>query len=168
MAEKFSAEWAKGVISDGYEKAKGFVEDPEQMQGLLDSLQVKMTNLPDTVATAFKNVPLMASMVKSYVTREYTDVSPKVVISLVSAIIYLAKQKDLIPDDIPIVGLADDIAVATVVMAINEPELRAYQEWCEQRDATAAAAPAEAVEPAEPTEPEPAEPAPVEPAPAGA
>ena len=150
MADKFSAEWAKGVINDGYEKAKGFVEDPEQMQGLLDSLQEKVKDLPDTVATAFKNVPLMASMVKSYVTREYTDVSPKVVISLVSAFIYLIKQKDLISDDIPIVGYADDVAVATVVMAICEPELRAYQEWREQRDAgTVVEVEVESVEPLE-------------------
>ena len=134
MAEKFSAEWARGILDTGTAKAKEFVDNPEQVQGLLDNLQEKMKGLPDTVATAFKNVPLMASMVKSYVTREYTEVSPKVIISLVSAFIYLAKQKDLIPDDIPVVGLADDIAVATIAMAINEPELKAYAEWRAQKE----------------------------------
>ena len=134
MAEGFSAEWARGVIGDGYEKAKGFVEDPEQMKGLLDSLAEKLKNLPDTVGTAFQNVPLMASMVKSYITREYTEVSPKVVISLVSAFIYLVKKDDIIPDGVPIVGMADDLAVVAVVMAINEPELKAFAEW---RDANA-------------------------------
>ena len=145
MAEQFSAEWARGIIDGGVSKAKEYVDDPEKIQGLLDSLQEKMKGLPDTVATAFKNVPLMASMVKSYITREYTEVSPKVIISLVSAFIYLAKQKDLIPDDIPVVGLADDLAVATIAMAINEPELRAYEEWRTQK----AAAPEAAEEAAE-------------------
>lgn len=139
MAEGFSAEWARGVISDGYEKAKGFVEDPEQVKGLLDSLMEKLKGLPDTVGTAFQNVPLMASMVKSYVTREYTEVSPKVIISLVSAFIYLVKQKDVISDTVPFLGLLDDLAVATIAMAINEPELKAYAAWREQRaDAGAA------------------------------
>ena len=132
MAEGFSAEWARGVIGDGYEKAKGFVEDPEQMKGLLDSLMEKLKGLPDTVGTAFQNVPLMASMVKSYVTREYTEVSPKVIISLVSAFIYLVKQKDVISDTVPFLGLLDDLAVATIAMAINEPELKAYAAWREQ------------------------------------
>ena len=72
-------------------------------------------------------------MVKSYITREYMDVSPKVIISLVSAFIYFVKKKDIIPDDIPIVGYVDDLAVATVAMAINEPELKAYAAWREQQ-----------------------------------
>ena len=133
MAEGFSAEWARGVIGEGYEKAKGFVEDPEQMNGLLDSLKEKLKGLPNTVGTAFQNVPLMASMVKSYVTREYTDVSPKVVISLVSAFIYLVKQEDVISDTVPLLGLLDDLAVATIAMAICEPELKAYAAWREQQ-----------------------------------
>ena len=134
MAEQFSAEWARGIIDEGVGKAKGIIDDPEQLNGLLQDVQEKLKGLPDTITNAFNNVPLMASMVKSYVTREYTEVSPKVIISLVSAFIYLAKQKDLIPDDIPVVGLADDIAVATIAMAINEPELKAYAEWRAQKE----------------------------------
>ena len=82
MAEQFSAEWARGIIENGVEKAQGLMNDPEQINALLQDLQEKLKTLPDTVTKAFSNVPLMASMVKSYVTREYTEVSPKVVISL--------------------------------------------------------------------------------------
>ena len=140
MAEQFSAEWARDIIDSGVEKAQGLMNDPEQLNSLLESLQEKIAGLPDTITTAFGNVPLMASMVKSYITREYTEVSPKVVISLISAIVYLVKQKDLIPDDIPIVGFADDIAVATIAMAINEPELKAYALWREQNGVSEAGA----------------------------
>lgn len=129
MADQYSADWARDIIDKGVGKAKGIMDDPNQLNDLLAQLQEKLAGLPQTVSTAFDNVPLMASMVKSYITREYTEVSPKVVISLVSAFAYLVKQKDLIPDNIPIVGLADDVAVATVAMAINEPELKAYAEW---------------------------------------
>ena len=68
-------------------------------------------------------------------TREYTEVSPKVVISLVSAFLYLVKKDDLISDAIPIIGMADDVAVVAVVMAINEPELEAFAAWREQQAA---------------------------------
>lgn len=134
MAEQFDAEWARSIIEDGVEKAQNLMDNPEQLSGLLDSLQEKLAGLPDSIATALSNVPLMASMVKSYVTREYTEVSPKVIISLISAFVYLVKQKDLIPDDIPIVGFADDVAVATIAMAINESELKAYALWREQNN----------------------------------
>ena len=135
MADSFSMDWARDIIDKGVGRAQSIMDDPEQINGLLDDLQEKLKGLPGTVATAFENVPLMASMVKSYVTREYTEVSPKVVVSLVSAFLYLVAQKDLIPDNIPVVGLADDVAVATIAMAICEPELKAYAEW---REASAA------------------------------
>ena len=136
MAQQFNIEWAKGVIENGTQKAQDFINDPEAINGLLDQLQEKLHGLPDTVSNAFHNVPVMAQMVKCYITREYTEVSPKVVISLVSAFIYLVKRDDLIPDSIPIVGYADDLAVATVAMAINEPELNAFAEWQAQRTGT--------------------------------
>ncbi|ACV23109.1 YkvA family protein [Slackia heliotrinireducens] len=148
MAQQFSMEWARDILNKGMAKAQSIVEDPAQVEELLAKLQEKMNGLPDTVSAAFTNVPVMAAMVKSYITREYTDVSPKVIVSLVGAFLYLVKQKDIIPDDIPVVGFADDLVIATFVMAINEPELRAFSEW---RDARAAAA-AEDVQSVEPVE----------------
>lgn len=134
MADQYSAEWARDMIDGGVERAKGIIDDPGQIDELLQQLQEKFKDLPDTITNALNNVPLMASMVKSYVTREYTEVSPKVVISLVSAILYLVKGNDLIPDSTPVVGYVDDLAVATIAMAINEPELKAYALWREQNN----------------------------------
>ena len=133
MAQQFSVEWAKGIIDENVQKAQAFIDDPEQINGLLEQLQEKLAGLPSTVSNAFTNVPVMAQMVKSYITREYTDVSPKVIVSLVATFVYLVKKNDIIPDDVPIVGFADDLAVATVAMAINEPELNAFAAWQAQK-----------------------------------
>lgn len=129
MAEQYSAEWAKGIIDENVQKAQVFMDNPEQINDLLEQLQEKLKGLPDTVSNAFNNVPVMANMVKCYVTREYTEVSPKVIVSLVATFVYLVKKNDIIPDDIPVIGFADDVAVATVAMAINEPELNAFAAW---------------------------------------
>lgn len=133
MAEQYNAEWARGVIDSGVKKAQNVINDPSQIDALLEELQKKLDDLPSTAGGAFKNIPLMIDMVKSYISREYTNVSPKVVISLVSAFLYLVKRNDLIPDGVPIIGLVDDIAVATIVLIINEPELKAYAAWREQQ-----------------------------------
>ena len=135
MAEQFDFDSAKQVTDNGLEEAKSFLSDPEKIDGLLDSLKVQMAGLPDTVAGALSNVPLMAAMVKSYVTKEYTEVSPKVVASLVAAFLYLVKRKDLISDDIPLLGLVDDLAVVTAALKINEPELEAFKNWQAQKSA---------------------------------
>ena len=150
MANQYNMEWARGVVDNGVKKAQGLIDDPDQINGLLQELQEKMKGLPDTVTNAFNNVPLMADMVKSYVTREYTNVSPKVIISLVSAFLYLVKRDDIIPDNVPIVGMADDLAVAAVAMMINEPELKAFAAWREQNGLQKAAE----INPAEPVQAE--------------
>ena len=75
----------------------------------------------------------MVSMIRSYITREYTIVSPKVIVTLVAAIIYLLKGKDLIPDSIPVVGYVDDLAVFAAAFLIDEQELSAYSQWREEQ-----------------------------------
>ena len=134
MAEQFNAEWARGILDSGKEKAESLIGDPAQIDALLGQLQEKLKGLPAEAMQQFANVPLMASMVKSYVSKEYTAVSPKVVIALVSAFLYLVKSKDLIPDYIPVIGLVDDLAVAAVALTVCKPELEAYAAW---RDAGA-------------------------------
>ena len=42
MAEQFSLEWAKGIIDDNVQKAQTFIDDPEQINGLLEELQAKL------------------------------------------------------------------------------------------------------------------------------
>ena len=76
---------------------------------------------------------------------------------LVRAIVYLLKQKDIIPDSVPLVGRVDDIAVLGFALKFVEPQLKEYAAW---RDAKAAgaqaeeatAAPAEEAAPAETAE----------------
>ena len=148
MTEQYNEEWARNVIEEGSQAAENVIGNPAQIDSLLDEVTEKVSGLPETVTTAFTNIPLMANMIKSYVTGEYTQVSPKVVISLVSAFLYLVKKKDIIPDNVPVLGLADDLAVVGIVMAINEAELAAYEAWREGRVEAApeAAAPAEVIE----------------------
>ncbi len=131
MAEEFNLDKAHEAIEGGVAQAQELLNDPAKIDELLAQLQEQVKNLPDTFKGAAANVPLMAQMVKSYITKEYANVSPKVVASLVAAFIYLVKAKDLIPDNVPILGIADDLAVATAVMKMCEPELKDYAEWRE-------------------------------------
>ena len=131
MAEEFNVDKAKEIIEGSIAQSQELLTDPTKINELLGQLQEQVKNLPDTFKGAAANVPLMAQMVKSYVTKEYTEVSPKVVASLVAAFLYLVKGKDLIPDNVPVLGLADDLAVATFAMKLCEPELQSYKAWRE-------------------------------------
>ena len=131
MAEQITPDQITQVIEDGIAQAQEILSDPAKVQELMDQLAEKVKELPTAAGEALGNIPLMASMVKSYVTKEYDAVSPKVVASLVSACIYLVAQKDLIRDNVPVLGLADDLAVIAFVMKLNEKELADYKAWRE-------------------------------------
>ena len=131
MAEQLSVDQAREIIENGIAQAQELLSDPDKIEQLLQQLQEKLKELPAGAGEALSNIPLMAQMVKSYVTKEYSEVSPKVVASLVSAFLYLVTAKDLIRDDIPVLGIADDVAVIALAMKINENELATYKQWRE-------------------------------------
>ena len=39
----------------------------------------------------------------------------------------------LIPDSIPIIGIADDLAVMGLALKLSEPELKAFTQWREEQ-----------------------------------
>ena len=121
-------EKAKEALAGLTGQAEDLIKDTGKLDALLQELEKKLQEVP-TVGNALSRVPLMISMIRSYIKKEYTEVSPKVIITLVAAVIYLLKGKDLLPDNIPVLGYADDIAVFAAAFMLDEPELTAYAQW---------------------------------------
>lgn len=131
MAFEFDFEQAQDILDQGMSGAQELLEDPSKVGGLLEQIPGMLKNLPANVGEQLFRAPEMVDMVKSYITREYTEVSPKVIISLVSAFMYFVSKNDLIADNVPILGLIDDIAVVALAMKLSEPELDAFKAWKE-------------------------------------
>ena len=119
---------AKEMLNSGMEKANELLKDNEQISQLVREVQKKVEGIP-VLNDAVKDFPDMVSMVKGYVTKDYTNVSPKVVATIVSAFLYLTSRKDIIPDRIPILGILDDVAVLALALNFVQPEIREYQKW---------------------------------------
>ena len=98
------------------------------MDEILLQLEEKLKEVPK-IGETLSEVPLMIAMIKAWITKDYTEVSPKVIACLVGAIIYLIKKKDLISDNIPVIGIADDLGVMGLALKLCEPELKAFAEW---------------------------------------
>lgn len=133
MANEFNLDKAKEVLDSGMNQAQELINDPSKINELLAQVEAKIKEIP-VVGTDLANVPVMIAMVKGYITKEYTAVSPKVVASLVSALLYFIKGKDLIPDNIPILGKVDDLAVIAVAMKLIAPEIEAFKQWQETKE----------------------------------
>ena len=125
---EFSLEQAKGVIDSGIASAQEMLSNTPQVDALLKQAEDMLKQIPN-VGESLANVPLMISMVKSYLSKEYTEVSPKVIASIVSAFVYFVKGKDLVDDSIPLVGRLDDVAVLVLALKLCEPELKAYAQF---------------------------------------
>ena len=142
MNNPIDLEKAKEALSGFTAQAQEMLKDGSKVEAALQSLEAKMKEIP-TVGEGLSKLPLMISMIRGYITKEYTEVSPKVVASLLCAVLYLLKGKDLIKDSIPVVGYLDDIAV-TAAFKLSENELAAYEQWRAGK-AAAAAEPAESI-----------------------
>ena len=119
--------FAEDILRQFTSEATGFINDPSRLDQLLADAEEQLRKIPH-VGETLAGLPIVISMVKSWVKREY-EVQPKVLATIVAAFLYLVKGKDLIPDKIPIVGMTDDIAVLGLALKFVEPELNAYRAW---------------------------------------
>ena len=119
----------QNILEASAAQAKDLLGDPDKVDALLAQVKTNVADLPQAAVGALQNIPLMASMIKGYVTQQYTNVSPKVVASVLGALLYLVKGKDLIPDGIPVLGLVDDVAVVALAMKLNEKEIEEFKQW---------------------------------------
>lgn len=68
-------------------------------------------------------------MVKAYVNKEYTEISPKTIVIALAGLLYIANPIDLIPSFIPFIGLLDDFSVVVYVLSLINLEVEKFIEW---------------------------------------
>ncbi len=121
---------AKEVLQSFASEAEELLHNPDKVEELLQKAEEKLKSVP-AIGGALSKLPLMISMIRAYIRRDYGVVSVKVIVSMLCAVIYFLKGKDLIPDKTPILGYADDIAVMAAALYFVQPELEAYSAWRE-------------------------------------
>ena len=119
------------ILNKATVEAKDFINNPSRLDQLLFNVEATLNKVP-VIGESVSELPTMIAMVKSWIKKEY-DVSYKVLATMVGAFIYAVKDKDIIPDNIPLVGRADDIAVIGLALKFVEPEVKAYKAWRDGR-----------------------------------
>ena len=117
----------RSILDKATSEASDFINNPARMDQLLLDLEAKLKQIP-AIGETVSGLPVMISMVKSWIKKEY-QVQPKVLATMVGAFIYLVKKRDLIPDNIPVVGIADDVAIVGLALKFVEPDVKAYKAW---------------------------------------
>ena len=134
---EFGLDKAQEVLNREAEEAEDIIRNPSNVDGILMQLEEKLKAVP-VIGSTLSDLPLMIAMVKAWIKKEYTVVSPKVIACLIGAALYLIKKKDIISDNIPIIGHVDDLAVMGLALKLSRKELQAFAEWrAAQADGTA-------------------------------
>lgn len=118
----------KSLLENSASQAESILNDPSQVDDILIRLEAKLKEVP-VIGDTLSDLPLMIAMVKGYVTKDYTQVSPKVIALMLGSFIYLLKKDDFISDKVPVLGIADDLAVLGLALKFSEKELGEFSVW---------------------------------------
>ena len=127
---EFNEKDAEKELKKGYKKAEALLADEDKLERFLQRIEKKLKEIP-AIGNKLADIPIMVSLVKSYIKKEYTDLPLGTIIAIISALIYFISPIDVIPDAIPVIGYADDAAVIAFCWKMVESDISEYIKWRE-------------------------------------
>lgn len=131
MEEQFDEQKEQAVLTEGYAEAQDMLNDEDKMERFLQRLEKKLKVIP-LAGNKLACVPVMASLLRSYVKKEYRDIPIGSIIAIVSALIYFVSPLDIVPDSIPVIGYFDDAAVVAACWNLVQSDIDEYIDWREK------------------------------------
>ena len=132
--KKISFEEIKEVFERYLKVAEDTLKNNEEVSKILEKVNEKI-KIIDGLNIAFKEIPLMISLVKDYISKKYTVVPVGTIVAIIAALLYVLNHFDLIPDSIPVIGYVDDIAVLSLAYGMIKVDLEKYSEWKNSQEA---------------------------------
>jgi len=117
-------------VHDARQRAKGYLDRPERLGGLLDVATQKLKKGDPKFFNLFwSQLRAVLRLLRAYWTGAYRDVSRTTLIALLGAVIYFVMPIDAIPDWIIGIGFLDDAYVLGMAVKAVKNELDAFLEW---------------------------------------
>lgn len=109
-------------------KTRTIIEDESLLEGVFGAVIERLSNLP-IVGETFGDIPAAIAMVRDWKNGTYKKVPVATIIMIVGAFAYFVSPINIIPDFIPVLGQADDIAVIGLAMAAAHNDISSYKDW---------------------------------------
>lgn len=116
------------ALKANMDKAQDYLDDDVKMEKLFRDFEDKLKLVPK-IGDKLADIAIMASMVRAYAKKQYTEVSVATILLAIAAVIYVVAPIDLIPDAIPVVGFLDDAGAVVLVLSMIDSDLQKYVEW---------------------------------------
>ena len=133
MKHEFTDAELKEQLEKNSKDAEELLHDEDKMERFLERLEKKLQKVP-MVGKQLSNIPVLISLVKAYVRKEYKDAPLGSIIAIISALIYFLAPIDLLPDSIPVLGYVDDAAMFAFVWKMVDDDVEEYKTWKEENE----------------------------------
>lgn len=91
--------------------------------------KVQQGGVKEGMSEALVQVQLLVRLIRAYASGEYRKLPWKSLVSIVGVLIYFVSPLDFIPDFLPIVGMADDLALILWLFKSLSDDLEAFSQW---------------------------------------
>ena len=128
--ETITQELALDELKKGYKTSEKIIKE-DKLEEILERLEEKLKAVPK-IGKQLSHVPVFASLINSYIKKEYTKIPLGTLTAIVSALLYVISPIDLIADFIPALGYVDDAAVVLACFCLVETDIQEYLKWREE------------------------------------
>lgn len=126
--ELFTEKRAEEELNKGLSEAENLINDIDKMERFLQRLEKKLARVP-LVGDKLSTIPVLASLIRFYVKKEYTDIPIGTILAVLSALLYFVSPLDVIPDSIPFIGYFDDAFVVGACWKWVQSDVEEFEIW---------------------------------------
>ncbi|MGZ6744582.1 MAG: YkvA family protein [Nocardioides sp.] len=111
-------------------RARRMIDDPEALERVAqESSSRTSADTSGHFSGVLDDFRTLVRLVVAYARGQYREIPPDSLVLVVAGLLYVVSPLDLIPDAVPVIGMADDaVVVGWVIKAVRE-ELEAFRAW---------------------------------------
>lgn len=115
-------------------KANEYLKDKKKSSSLLKKAVQKANTHQGTLGDTWEKLQLMFGVLKDWISGNYREIPTRSLLMIILGIVYFVSPVDGVFDYIPLLGLADDAAVAGFVISQVSIDLERYKLWKKQAE----------------------------------
>ncbi len=106
-----------------------YEHDPAAAGELAGTAEKRAGKYRSALGRIWDDLMTFIRMIKAWAKGSYRGAAWKTIAYIIGAVLYFVSPIDMIPDFIPIIGFADDVAVIAWVMRKVQKDVQAFRAW---------------------------------------